>query len=74
MVKFASVLNVEPFELFKPADAPPATVSSLLAKYNDEVIHAVFSSIKQVHSYYQAQLETKPEPQKQVREKTRRSR
>jgi transcriptional regulator with XRE-family HTH domain len=74
MVKFASVLNVEPFELFKPADAPPATVSSLLAKYNDEVIHAVSSSIKQVHSYYQAQLETKPEPQKMVREKTRRSR
>ena len=58
MVKFASVLNIEPFELFKPADAPLPSVSALFTKYNDEVIQAVSDSLKQVYSYYQAQIET----------------
>ena len=41
IVKFASVLNIEPFELFKPIDDPLPSVSDLLSKYNDEVIRAV---------------------------------
>jgi transcriptional regulator with XRE-family HTH domain len=53
MVKFASVLHIEPYELFKPAEKQPPTVSTLLNKYNDEVIFAVSKSIKQVHNYYQ---------------------
>jgi transcriptional regulator with XRE-family HTH domain len=73
-VKFASVLNIEPFELFKPADALPSTVSSLFAKYNDEVIQALSVSLKQVYSYYQAHVEGKPERQKSVSQKKRRIR
>jgi transcriptional regulator with XRE-family HTH domain len=34
MVKSASVLNIEPFELFKPADAPLPSVSVLFSRYN----------------------------------------
>jgi transcriptional regulator with XRE-family HTH domain len=60
MVKFASVLNIEPFELFKPADTPVPSVSTLFSKYNDEVVQTVSASLKQVYSYYQSQLETKP--------------
>ncbi len=56
MVKFAHVLNIEPYELFKPKDAPIPAVSGLLSKYNDEVIQAVSTSLKQVYEYYQAQL------------------
>ena len=52
MVKFASVLNIEPFELFKPADIPDASVSDLLTKYNDEVMEAVSASLKDVFTYY----------------------
>ena len=52
MVKFASVLKIEPFELFKPADIPDASVSDLLAKYNDEVMEAVSASLKDVFTYY----------------------
>jgi transcriptional regulator with XRE-family HTH domain len=59
IVKFASVLNIEPFELFKPANALPPAVSSLFAKYNDEVMQAVSVSIKQVYGYYQAHIEGK---------------
>jgi len=54
MVKFASVLNIEPFELFKPADAPSPSVSALLSKYNDEVAQAVSDSLKRIYDYYQA--------------------
>jgi len=32
MVKFASVLKIEPYELFKSADTQPESVSSLLNK------------------------------------------
>jgi transcriptional regulator with XRE-family HTH domain len=58
MVKIAGVLNIEPFELFKPADAPLSAVSTLFSKYNDEVIEAVSSSLKRVYGYFQAQLAT----------------
>jgi transcriptional regulator with XRE-family HTH domain len=56
MVKFACILNIEPFELFKPADVPLPVVSGLLAKYNAEVIQAVSSSLRQVYEYFQAHL------------------
>jgi len=56
MVKFANVLNIEPFELFKPADAPIPAVSALFSKYNDEVEQAVSASLKQVYRYYQAKI------------------
>jgi transcriptional regulator with XRE-family HTH domain len=58
MVKFASVLKIEPFELFKPADAPPPSVSALFSRYNDEVVQAVSDSLKQIYSYYQAHIES----------------
>jgi transcriptional regulator with XRE-family HTH domain len=57
MVKIAGVLNIEPFELFKPADAPVPAVSVLLSKYNDEVVQALSASLKQVYGYFQAHLE-----------------
>ena len=60
MVKFASVLNIEPYELFKPADAPLPSVSTLFSGYNDEVLQAVSDSLKQVYSYYQAKIENEP--------------
>jgi len=55
IIKFANTLNIEPFELFKPADTPPPSVSSILLKYNDEVIKSVSASIEQIYNYYQAQ-------------------
>jgi transcriptional regulator with XRE-family HTH domain len=54
MVKIAGILNIEPFELFKPADAPLPSVSELLSKYNDEVMQGVSASLKQVYGYFQA--------------------
>jgi len=61
MLKFASVLNIEPFELFKPADSPPPSVSVLFSKYNDEVVQAVSDSLKQIYDYYQAKVTAEPQ-------------
>jgi len=74
IVKFASVLNIEPFELFKPANKLPSAVSALFTKYNDEVMQAVSGSIKHVYSYYQAQMEEKSETKKADLKKNRRIR
>jgi len=52
MVKFASIFNIEPFELLKPADAPPPAVSALLLRYNDDVVKHLSDSLKQVFRYY----------------------
>ena len=51
MVKFASVLNIEPFELFKPADAPAPAVSTLFSRYNAEVVEAVSESLTRIYDW-----------------------
>ena len=60
IVKFASVLNIEPFELFKPPEIPPPAVSAILTRYNEEVQEAISSSIRQVYNYYHLQVEVNP--------------
>jgi len=56
MVKFASVLNIEPFELFKPLEKQPQTVTSLFNKYNNDILLAISDSIKQVYNYYDSKI------------------
>ncbi|MCL2270665.1 MAG: helix-turn-helix domain-containing protein [Treponema sp.] len=59
IIKFAAVLNIEPFELFKPADAPEPSTADLISRYNNEVLQAVDESLKHVYRYYQAMLKEK---------------
>ena len=58
IVKFSRVLNIEPYELFKPAEAINPTVLAILSKYNDEVIQAVSTCIKQIHDSYRSNNDT----------------
>jgi transcriptional regulator with XRE-family HTH domain len=77
MVKIASVLNIEPYELFKPANSPSPAASAVFAKYNGDVIKAVSASLEQVYGYYQAlvknEQENKPSTKKPVRNRHGRS-
>jgi len=77
MVKFAAALNIEPYELFKPANSPSPSVSAIFAKYNDDVTKAVSSSLKQVYDYYQAFVKSEkinePSAKKSGRDRSRRS-
>jgi len=52
LVKFASVLNVEPYELFKPVEALPSEIPLILNKCLDEAIIAVTQTLNQIRSYY----------------------
>jgi len=62
MIKFASTFNVEPFELFKPAEAAEASVSVLFSRYNGEVVKAVSESLERIYDYYQVLTDEKPCP------------
>jgi transcriptional regulator with XRE-family HTH domain len=50
LVKFASALNIEPYELFK--SALPLEDSSILDKYIDEVGTAINQTLYQVRGYF----------------------
>lgn len=52
LVKFASVFNVEPYELFKPEGVLPSTFASALPKWSDEVIEAVTQKVNDIKKYY----------------------
>jgi len=58
IVKFASILCIEPYELFRPTGTSPLSITALLSKYNDEVIRAIGVSIDQIHNSFQAQIDT----------------
>jgi transcriptional regulator with XRE-family HTH domain len=52
LVKFATALNIEPYELFKPAEALPSDVTNTLNKCFDEAVVAVTQTLNQIRSYY----------------------
>jgi len=52
LVKFATALNIEPYELFKPAEALPPDVPLILNKCLDEAVVAVTSTLNQIRDYY----------------------
>jgi transcriptional regulator with XRE-family HTH domain len=56
LVKFASALNIEPYELFKPAEALPIDVSFILNNCLDEAVEAVTQTLNQIRGYYIPQI------------------
>jgi transcriptional regulator with XRE-family HTH domain len=61
LVKFASALNIEPYELFKPAETLPPDVPPILNKCLDEAIVAVTQTLNQIRGYYLLQSESSSE-------------
>jgi transcriptional regulator with XRE-family HTH domain len=52
LVKFASALSIEPYELFKPEEALPFDLSLILNNCLDETVIAVTQTINQIRGYY----------------------
>jgi len=52
LIKFANALNIEPYELLKPAEAMPNDIPVILNKCLDEAIVAVTQTLNQVRGYY----------------------
>jgi len=59
LVKFASVMKIEPYELFKSEDAILSDVPIILNKCLDEAIVAVTQTLNQVRGYYIPKSKTK---------------
>jgi transcriptional regulator with XRE-family HTH domain len=60
LVKFATALNIEPYELFKPAEALPPDMPIILNKCIDEAVVAVTQTLNQIRGYYLPQTEILP--------------
>jgi transcriptional regulator with XRE-family HTH domain len=52
LVKFASALNIEPYELFKSSEALPPDMPLILNKCFDEAVVAVTQTLNQIRGYY----------------------
>jgi transcriptional regulator with XRE-family HTH domain len=62
LVKFAGALQIEPYELFKPAEALGPAMPLTLAKWSDEVIGAVTETVKNIQRYYLAAADVRAKP------------
>lgn len=60
LVKFSSVLNIEPYELFRPEEAIPPDVPVILNKCLDEAVAAVTQTLNQIRGYYIPQTDIPP--------------
>jgi transcriptional regulator with XRE-family HTH domain len=60
LVKFAAALNIEPYELLKPAEALPPEMPLILNKCLDEAVVAVTQTLNKIRGYYLPQTETPP--------------
>jgi len=65
LVKFAIALNVEPYELFMPADALPSDVPIILNKCLDEAVVAVTQTLNKIRGYYLPKSKSKSKQTKQ---------
>ena len=52
LVKFASALEIEPYELFKPETAASMEVSSALKNWSKDIIKAVNNTVKEIETCY----------------------
>ncbi|GHV76661.1 hypothetical protein AGMMS49942_14820 [Spirochaetia bacterium] len=55
LVKFATALKIEPYELFKPEDTLSPSVATALSKWSDEVSEAVTQTLENIRGHYLTQ-------------------
>ena len=61
IVKIASVLEIEPYELLKPADLSSPYIPTLFYKFKDEIAKSVNDSLEHVYGYYRTKVEAESE-------------
>jgi transcriptional regulator with XRE-family HTH domain len=68
LVKFASALNIEPYELFKPAEALPPDMPIIINKCLDEAVVAVTQTLNQIRGYYLPQAKMRNKRSKRLKD------
>ena len=61
LVKFASVLNIEPYELFMPENVSSPETESLLKNWSNDIAEAVTQTIKKIYKCYLPQGNNPPD-------------
>ena len=63
LVKFASALDIEPYELFKPENAASQEVTTALTNWSNDIVEAVALTVKNIHDCYLKQADIPSEKQ-----------
>jgi transcriptional regulator with XRE-family HTH domain len=61
LVKFASALNIEPYELFKPENSTSPEISAALTNWSKDIVEAVSQTVKNIQTCYLTQTNAPPE-------------
>jgi len=59
LVKFASALNIEPYELFKPENTLSPEIATALDNWSNDIVEAVAETVKKIHTCYLTQAKIK---------------
>jgi transcriptional regulator with XRE-family HTH domain len=55
LVKFASALNIEPYELFKPENMLSPEIETALTNWSNDIVTAVSKTVKDIQTCYLTQ-------------------
>ena len=61
LAKFASALDIEPYELFKPENAASQEVTIALTNWSNDIVEAVTQTVKHIQACYLSQENVQPE-------------
>jgi len=61
LVKFASALNIEPYELFKPENSTSPEIATALTNWSNDIVEAVSQTVKNIQTCYLTQTNAPPE-------------
>jgi transcriptional regulator with XRE-family HTH domain len=61
LVKFASALNIEPYELFKSENAISPEITTALTNWSNDIVKAVTQTVKDIQTCYLTQANEPPE-------------
>ena len=61
LVKFASALEIEPYELFKPENSVSPEIATALTNWSNDIVEAVTQRVKDIQTCYLTQANLPPE-------------
>ena len=61
LVKFASALNIEPYELFKPENTLSPEITTALTNWSNDIVEAVSQTVKDINTCYLTRANDSPE-------------
>ena len=61
LAKFSSVLDIEPYEFFRPKNTVSPEISAALTNWSNDIVEAVAHAVKDIQDCYLTQTNIPPE-------------